>query len=355
MALGVLAGVAFSETAFAEKIVVVAGGGTAASGAAATECKLNTPFGVDFDRAGNLFIVEMAGGERVLKVDARGRLTVFAGTGEKGFSGDGGPALKARFNGMHNLAVAPTGDVFVADTWNSCVRKIDARTGLVSTVVGMGEKGFSSDGGAAAQAQFGNIYCASLDPRGEKLFLADLDNRRIRAVDLKTGRVTTVAGNGLKGVPIDGSVATEAPLVDPRAVAVDAQGNVYVLERGGHALRVVDAQGKIRTVVNISGKVGATGDGGDAREATMSGPKHLCIDREGNVIIADTDNHLIRKYLPREGRIVRVAGTGKKGAGGLGGPPEQVELDQPHGVYAHPSGALYIADSFNHRVLRIDR
>ncbi len=355
VALCVLTAMGQPQTVRTEKVVLVAGGGTAVSGQPATACKLNTPFGVDFDRAGNLFIVEMVGGERVLKVDSSGLLTVLAGTGEKGFSGDGGPALQAQFNGMHNLAIAPNGDVYLADTWNSRVRKIDTKTGLISTVVGTGQKGFSGDGGAAAHAQFGNIYCASLNPQGTQLFLADLDNRRIRAVDLKTGLVSTVAGNGQKGVPPDGAVAFEAPLVDPRAVAADTQGNVYILERGGHALRVVDVGGKIRTVVNVSEKKGATGDGGDARQATLSGPKHLCIDREGNVIIADTDNHVIRKFLPHEGKIVLVAGTGKKGEGGIGGPPEQVELNQPHGVTIHRDGTLYITDSYNHRILKIER
>ncbi len=100
---------------------------------------------------------------------------------------------------------------------------------------------------------------------------------------------------------------------------------------------------------------GATGDGGDALKATLNGPKHLCIDRDGNVLIADTENQLIRKYLPAEGKIVRVAGTGKKGTAGVGGPPEKVELNQPHGVYVHPSGTVYICDSGNNRVLRIER
>ena len=102
-----------------------------------------------------------------------------------------------------------------------------------------------------------------------------------------------------------------------------------------------------------TGQAGAGGDGGDARRASLNGPKHLCVDRDGNVIIADTENHLIRKYLPRKGKIVRVAGTGRKGAGGIGGPPEQAELNQPHGVYIDPTGALYIVDSSNNRVLRI--
>jgi sugar lactone lactonase YvrE len=335
----------------AAKIVLVAGGGATATDVPATEAKLEAPFGIDFDAAGNAFVVEL-NGQRVLKIDPRGRLTTFAGTGRKGDGGDGGAAAKAEFNGPHNLAVAPNGDVYVADTWNCRVRKIDARTGIITTVAGTGVKGFAGDGGPADKAQFGGIYCGTLAPDGRTLYLADLDNRRIRAVDLVTKVVRTVAGNGQKGVPADGAKATDAPLMDPRAVAADARGNVYVLERGGHALRVVGADGTIRTVVG-TGQKGLSGDGGDGRRATMSGPKHLCVDRAGDVIIADSDNHCIRKYSPKDGRIVRVAGTGKAGAGGVGGPPGQVELNQPHGVAVHADGTLYIVDSMNHRVLKI--
>jgi DNA-binding beta-propeller fold protein YncE len=116
----------------------------------------------------------------------------------------------------------------------------------------------------------------------------------------------------------------------------------------------VDAKGKIRTVAG-TGKAGNSGDGGDARKALLNGPKHLCIDLDGNVVIADTENHVIRKYLPKEGKIVRVAGTGKRGTAGVGGVPEQAEFNQPHGVYVHPSGVLYVVDSSNNRVLKIER
>jgi DNA-binding beta-propeller fold protein YncE len=337
----------------AEKLVLVAGGGTGGDGSPAAEAKLTTPFGVDFDRAGNLYFVEMTG-HRVGKVDAKGVFTVVGGTGEKGDAGDGGPATKAQFNGMHSLAVAANGDVYVADTLNNRVRKIDAKTGVVTPVAGSGKKGFAGDGGPALKAEFGGVYSIAFDARGERLYLADLDNRRVRVLDLKAGTVDTVAGNGKKGVPEDGAAAKDAPLVDPRAVAVDAKGNVYVLERGGHALRVVDAEGKVRTVVG-TGKAGATGDGGDAKEATLNGPKHLCIDPDGNVVIADTANHLVRKYLPKEGKIVRVAGTGQKGSAGLGGPPEKAELDEPHGVWVRADGTLYVADSMNNRILKVER
>jgi DNA-binding beta-propeller fold protein YncE len=349
----VLVALAGGPCTLADQVILVAGGGTGGNGSSAVHAKLQTPFGIDFDRAGRLFFVEL-NGQRACRIELRdGILTTIAGTGHKGSGGDGGPALKAEFNGMHSLAVAPGGDIYLADTWNNRVRKIDSKTGLISTIAGTGDKGFSGDGGPATQARFGGIYCVALDPHGRLLYLADLDNRRIRVVDLQSKLVTTVAGNGQKGVPPEGAEAIKAPLVDPRAVAVDSKGNLYILERSGHALRAVDDQGRIRTVVG-TGKPGATGDGGDARQATLNGPKHLCIDKDQNVIIADTENHVIRKYLPAEGKLVRVAGTGTKGAAGVGGPPERVELNQPHGVHVDPAGVLYIADSMNHRILKIE-
>jgi len=336
----------------AERVVVVAGGGSELTGPA-THCRLHAPFGIDFDHGGNMYIVEMAGGERVLRVDGRGMLTVVAGTGEKGDRGDGGPAVEAQFNGMHSLAVGPAGDLYIADTWNNRVRRIEAKTGKVFPFAGTGRRGFSGDGGPASTAEFGNVYCVAFDARRENLFLADLDNRRIRAVDFKTGILRTVAGNGERGVPQDGAEATQAPLVDPRAVAADSRGALYILERSGHALRMVDRNGKVRTVAGTGAK-GFAGDDGEALKARFNGPKHLCVNGSDNVIIADTDNHAIREYVSKENRVVRVAGGGKSGAGGVGGPASAAELNQPHGVCSDKSGTLYIADSLNNRVVKIE-
>lgn len=344
-----------TATAAADKLVLVAGGGSATENVPATEAKLNQPFGVDFDKAGNMYLVELKGG-RVLKVDTKGVLTIQAGTGASGDSGDDGPARKATFNGMHSLAVGPTGLLYLADTWNNRVRVFDPKTETVRAFAGTGgKKAYAGDGGPALQARFSGVFCVALDFKGERLAVTDLDNRHIRIVDIRTGRVELAAGNGQRGVPADGAEAKTAPLVDPRAACFDRQGNLYILERSGHALRVVDPQGKIRTVVGISGKAGNTGDGGDARQATLKGPKHLWVDLDDNVVIADTANHVIRKYLPKENKIVRLAGTGTKGDSGAGGDPLEVSFNEPHGVYVSPTGVLYIVDSMNHRVFRWEK
>ena len=349
--LGATVSVFVTGAARADRLVLVAGGGEKGDGAPAVEARLHSPFGVDFDKSGVMYIAELEGGH-VHRVDAQGIFSTIAGTGEqKGDAGDGGPAKNATFNGMHSLAIAPAGEIYLADTWNNRVRRIDPRSGIISAFAGTGKKAYAGDDGPAVKADCGGIYCVAFSPDAKTLYLADLDNRRIRAVDMTSGIIRLIAGDGQPGIPADGATAREAPLVDPRAVAADGEGNVYVLERGGHALRVVDRAGKIRTVAG-TGNPGPADADGPALAATLRGPKHLCLDRDGTVIIADTDNHVIRRYRPKDGQLVRIAGTGKAGAAGVGSSPEQVELNQPHGVYVDAKGTLYIVDSLNNRVLK---
>ena len=306
---------------------------------------LKDPFGMDFLN-GELVLTEF-GGHRVIKVDAAGKVTTLAGAGKPGTAD--GVGAKAEFNAPPNLVVAPDGTIYVADTSNHRVRKLDPKTGAVTTIAGS-TKGFGGDGGPAKDAKFDQAYHVALDGGAKNLFVCDLGNRRIRKIDLATNVITTVAGNGTKGVPTDGSLATEAPLVDPRAMTLDRAGRLWILERAGHALRVVE-DGKIRTVAG-TGEKGHAGDGGPALKATMDGPKFLWIDPAGDVLIADTENHVIRKYVVKDGTIVRVAGTGKKGKDGAGGPAMSVQLSRPHGVAIGPDGTMYISDSDNGRLLK---
>jgi sugar lactone lactonase YvrE len=302
--------------------------------------KLIEPFGVAFDGKGALFICEYKG-EKITRLDPTGTASLFAGTGSASYGGDGGPANQAALRDPHGLLIGPGEVMYIADTLNHRIRKVDLKTGAISTIAGTGVAGFSGDGGPATKATFNGVFGIALGPGG-KLYVADLSNRRVRMITLKTGSISTIAGNGTDAVPADGAVAAESPLQDPRAVAADSQGNVYILERRGNALRVVDKKGTIRTLI----KPGSI-------TPDMNGPKHLCVDQRDNVIIADAENHLVRKYSPRDGSTVVIAGTGQKGDRVEPGDPLKTQLNRPHGVFVHPSGDLYITDSYNHRILKM--
>lgn len=313
----------------------------AEGGPADVSSPLKSPFGVDFDSRGNMLIVELEGG-RVHRLSPDGELKVIAGDGSKSYQGDGGPAARATFNGMHNVAVTPGDDIYIADSWNHCIRRIDARTGIITTFAGTGAAGFGGDGRPAERATFDFLMCISLNATNDALYVADLKNLRIRAIDLKTKIVRTVAGNGEKGVPEDGGDAQKSPLLDPRAVAVDSRGVVYILERNGHALRAVTPDGRIQTVAG-TGQKGFRD--GEAAGAQFASPKHLCVDGDDNVYIADDLNGAVRKYDPRTKTVSTVLGRGR-------GTPA-VELLHPHGVCSQ-RGKLYVVDMGNDRILCLE-
>ena len=334
-------GQAFADGSEFTKFEIVVGGLLESEGGQwnAKESPLLRPFGVDFNTAGKMFIVELEGG-RVFEFADR-QLRHVSGDGSKSYAGDGKSFSKATFNGMHNCAVTPQGDLYIADSWNHCIRKADAATGKISTVVGSGKAGFSGDNGPASQAAFDFIMCITLNHDSSVLHVADLKNRRIRAVDLKTNTVSTVAGNGEKGKPTDGTKAIAAPLVDPRAVAADSKRNVYILERGGHALRVVRTDGTIHTVAG-TGQRGF--NDGPALQAQFASPKHICVDDADNVYIADDQNKAIRRYSPATGQVSTVLGRG------FG--QKNIQLKNPHGV-CWENGQLFVVDTSHNRILRL--
>ena len=306
----------------------------------AAESPLRGPFGIDFDSSGTMYIVELSSG-RLHKRTARGELKTLRKSHDKGYSGDGGHVSRAGFNGPHNCVVSADDHLLIADSWNHCVRSVDLKTLRTETIVGTGASGFFGDGGSAGSARFNYIMCIELSPNRKTLHIADLKNRRIRNMNLQTGKVQTVAGNGSRAVPKDGGSAAKSPLVDPRAVASDGSGNLYILERSGNALRVVRPDGAIYTVAG-TGRKGFR-DGG-ALQARFGSPKHICCDPGGNVYIADDVNKAIRKYDPKTGRVSTVLGRG------FGDP--KITLERPHGVRWH-DGRLYVVDTGHNRILRI--
>jgi streptogramin lyase len=321
---------------------------------------VNEPFAIAFDRDGRMYGVEYTRGNRLFRVAAatgtNAAVEFVAGTfhvsdGRDQFPPDTAtdPA-RVRFHGLHDVAVGPDGAIYVADTFNNRIRAFDPERTTVRPVAGTGVSGFGGDGGPATMAQFNQAYCSSLTPDGKGLLVADIKNARLRRIDLAGGTVTTVAGNGQPGRPIDGARATESPLTGPRAACQTTDGTIYLALREGNAV-VEIKHGTIRTVVSASGKGGYAGDGGSARDALLAGPKYVSLDRAGRVLIADTENHCIRRYDPASGRIELVAGTPPRSGATVGPDLLSTQLKRPHGACLDPAGRLVIADSDNDRIL----
>jgi len=350
---------ALTFPALADTIDTLAGNGKAGftgDGGKALDATLNQPFHCELDGKGGLLVAE-AFNHCVRRIDLKtGTVSTVAGTGKKGFSGDGGPARDATFNEPYAVVVSPEGDLYIADRLNASVRKVDAKSGSVSTVAGTGKKGATNmpDNGQANATSLVEPNDVCLDGKGG-LLIADVADWRVRRVDLKTGVLTTFAGVGKMAGKIDrqkigdGGPAAMAVVVGARAVCADGKGNVYICEREGNAVRKVDAAGTITTVAGTGAKGAQDGKGG---EATFNGPKAIRCDAAGNVYVVDTENHSIRKIDGKTGEVTTVAG-GQKGTGGDGGDARKAEMDRPHGVVVGPDGTLYIADSNNHRVRRV--
>ena len=327
--------------------------GHTGDGGPATKATLSEPFHCDVDNKSNLYIAESAN-HCIRKVDLKtGKIATVAGTGKKGYSGDGGKATDATFFEPYAVVVDKDDNLYIVDRLNAVVRKVDAKTGIVTTVAGNGKKDFSGDGGKATDASMREPNDCCLDGKGG-LLIADVGDWRIRRLDLATGIITTFAGTGRAKGKIDrskigeGGPADKAITVGARAVCVDGMGNTYICEREGSSIRKVDANGIITTIGGTGGR-GNSGDGGDAKLAVFDGPKGIRCDVLGNIYVVDCENHSIRK-IGGNSNIVRTVAGGKKGKGGDDGPATEAGMDRPHGCIIDAHGILYIADSNNHRI-----
>ena len=319
-------------------------------GGPAVEARLNGPTGIAVDSEGALYIADRDN-HRIRRVDGAGTITTVAGTGERGYSHseNGSPAVEAQLNYPEDVAVDNAGNLYIADTWNRMVRRVDAG-GTITTVAGNGGRGFGGGGRPAVRVSLNYPAGVAVDSSGN-LYIAEIDQNRVHRVDV-LGVLTTVAGTGEKGYSGDGGTAVEARLNGPRGVAVDGSGNLYFADRGNRRIRRVDASGTITTVAGI-GESGYSGDGGPAAGAWLHTPEGVTVDGAGNLYIADTWNDRIRR-VDVSGTITTVAGTGESGYSGDGGPATAAWLYHPRGVAADGLGAVYIADTGNYRILRLD-
>jgi sugar lactone lactonase YvrE len=274
-------------------------------------------------------------------------ISTVAGNGEPGFSGDGGPAVEAKLNRPCAVAVDREGTLYIADYLNHRVRKV-GRDGTIATLAGTGEPGVGGDGGPATKARLHGPYGVSVDRHGN-VYVADQRNNRVRKITAE-GIISTAAGNGKRGFEEDGGPATAAALAGPDATISDADGNLYIADSGNHRVRKVRPDGTITTVAGT--EQGFAGDGGPAVRARLNLPAALALDPKGNLYIGDFRNHVVRKVSP-DGVIQTLAGTGERGFNGDCLPATRAELNEPGGVGVAPDGSLLIADGVNYRVRRV--
>lgn len=320
----------------------------------ATEVNVGQPFGVEIGPDGALYVTEVQN-HRVLRVDLKsGELTTVAGCGRKGYSGDGGPAAAAELNEPYEVRFDPQGNMYFVEMQNHVVRRVDARTGVITTIAGTGQAGFSGDDGPATKAQLRQPHSIAL--HGGSLYIADIGNHRIRRVDLQTGTIETVAGTGQRQLPQDGQPARGKPILGPRALYVQGDTLWIALREGNSVWRLDLVHGTLHHVAGTGAK-GYSAEETAARQATFNGPKGIAVSRQGEVFVVDTENQVIR-YIDADGaRVYTAVGGGPEHRGFRGAGPSvplgEVHFARPHGICLGADGAIYIGDSENHRVRRV--
>ncbi len=342
------------STATAGEVVTIAGNGQnkyIGDGGPATSAGVGGPFGIVLGPDGALYICETTT-HVIRKVNLEtGLTTTIAGTGKKGHSGDGGPATEAQVDEPYEIRFDKAGHLYFVDRLAAVVRKVDAQTGIITTIAGTGEPGFGGDGGPATQAQLRQPHSIVLDNSGN-LYICDIGNHRVRRVDLTTGLISTFAGTGERKATPDGASLDGTPLNGPRALDFDGQNALILALREGNAIYRIDLQTRTLHHIAGTGKQGYAGDGGPAKAALLAGPKGVALGPGGDIYFADTESHTIRVIRVASGIVETVVGNGKKGDG-PDGDPLGCTMDRPHGVYVDAEGAIYIGDSNNNKVRRL--
>lgn len=321
--------------------------GYSGDGGPAGQARINNPFGLVRSADGALYFCDTLN-HSIRKITPGGIITTVAGTGRSGYSGDGGPARQARLNEPYEVRFDRRGNLYFVERLNHVVRRVGARDGVISTVAGTGAAGFSGDGGPATRAALSQPHSLQFDRAGF-LYVCDIGNHRIRRIDPNTGIIDTFAGTGVRAPTPDGAALSGTPLDGPRAIDFDRRGDLWLALREGNAVYRIDMKRRRLHHEAGTGKKGFTGNGGPARQATLSGPKGIAVGPDGDIYLADTESHSIRKIDRRRGTLELVAGTGEKGDGPEGD-PTACKLSRPHGVFVDRDGSILIGDSEAHRI-----
>jgi streptogramin lyase len=322
--------------------------GFSGDGEPATAAQLNNVFAVARGPDGFLYFCD-TDNHCVRRIGVDGKIETYAGNQKKGHQGDNGPALQASLNMPYEMAWDKDGHLFIVELGNHDVRKIDNQTRMITTIAGTGKAGFSGDGGPAKHGTFNQPHSLAFDSSGD-LYVCDILNHRIRKIDMETGIIRTWTGTGRTETSPDGSPINEASLYGPRAIAFGTDGNCFLALREGNVLLRLDPKANSIQRIAGTGKSGFTGNGGPALQATLSGPKCVSLDAQGNVYFADTESHSIRYLNIKTGTLEILVGNGVRGDGPNHGDPLKCQLARPHGVFVDHDGAVFIGDSENHRI-----
>lgn len=339
------------------KIETVLGNGKAELGlnvGDAIQVSVGEPFGVESQPGGWLYVTEVRN-HRIWRVNlAEKKAQVVVGTGKKGYSGDGGPALQAELNEPYEVRFNRAGDMFFVEMKNHIVRKVNVSDNTITTIAGSGEAGFSGDGADARSAKLKDPHSIALSDDESQLYIADIGNHRIRKVDLQTGIIETIAGDGTQKLPVEGEVGLGKPVAGPRALFTKGD-ELWVALREGNSIWKMELKSGTWRHIAGTGKQGFSDGEGNAKKATMNGPKGLVVDQHDRVFVVDTENQVIRMVDTKQNKIETIAGMGPSARGFAveSGNANEAKLDRPHGIGIDEKGTLFIGDTNNHRTRAI--
>lgn len=310
--------------------------------------ELPEPFGVVVGPDGDVYFCDVSN-HRIFRIDSRGNTSVVVGSGEPGNDGDGAAPAAARVTQPYELRFDGFGNLFFVDMISHVVRRVPADRASIETIAGTGVEGFGGDGGPAVSAQLARPHSIELDGEG-LLYIADIANHRVRTVDLSSGGISTFAGTGEQSATRVDTSLNDNPVYGPRAIAFEANGDMILGLREGNAIYRVNRREHTIAHIAGTGNMGYAGDGGDARNADLAGPKGIALGNAGDIILADTESHTVRR-IAADGTISTLAGNGQKGDSL---DPGEACLNRPHGVFVEGSGAILVGDSDNRRLLRLE-